>query len=141
MERWVAARQFFNAVIPATLIVGNFSVVGAQVASAPAPIQRHPLEIRALTEPDAVLQILPALLQKASAEKDLKEQALLNLAGANACRVIADWPCQAKSAAQARVAAEAAKLPELQVRGLILESSSRIAMQDFSRAEIGRAHV
>ena len=75
MRRWVVARQFFNAVIHAMLIVGNLPPVGAQVASAPAPIQRHPLEIRALTEPDAVLRALPALLQKASAEKDFKEQA------------------------------------------------------------------
>ena len=133
MRRWVVARQFFNAVIHAMLIVGNLPPVGAQVASAPAPIQRHPLEIRALTEPDAVLRALPALLQKASAEKDFKEQALLSLAGANACRVIADWPCQANSAAQARVAAKAANQPELQVRGLILESRGRMAMQDFSR--------
>ncbi|MCY7386998.1 MAG: diguanylate cyclase [Burkholderiales bacterium] len=112
---------------------GQISVVAAESVGA-AAVSRHPLEFRALTDPKGVLNDLPALIQSATAAKDFKELALLYLAESNACRVIADWPCQSSAAARARAAAESAKLPELQARGYILESRGRMATQDFSRA-------
>ncbi|MEO6171487.1 MAG: hypothetical protein ABIP02_00070, partial [Arenimonas sp.] len=108
----------------------------AQSASGPASdsmISRHPLETRALVDPEGVLKELPALLQHAAASKDHKELALLYLAKSNACRVIADWECQSNAAESARSAADSAGLPELQVRSLIAESRGRMPLQDFSR--------
>lgn len=102
-------------------------------SAAQKPIPRHPLELRALTDPGGVLKELPAQIEKAKAANDFKELALLHLAESNACRVNANWPCQSDAAARARDAAESAKQPELQIRGLILESRGRMAMQDFSR--------
>ncbi len=97
------------------------------------PIPRHPLELRALTDPEGVLKELPARIAAAKAASDFTELALLHLAESNACRVNANWPCQSDAAARARAAAEQGKQPELQIRGLILESRGRMAMQDFSR--------
>ncbi len=118
------------------------ALCGALTLSAPAPAQdvtkgdiipRHPLELRANADPGAVRRELPALMEAAVAAKDYKQQALLYLAESNACRVIADWTCQSNAAARARASAEAANLPYLQIRGLILESRGRMALQDFSR--------
>ncbi len=97
------------------------------------PIERHQMELRANSDPEGVRRDLPPLIKAAIDAKDLKLQAQLYLAESNACRVIADWPCQANAAARARGTGEAAGLPYLQVRGLILESRGRMAMQDFSR--------
>ncbi len=122
-----------RAIIPAMLLVGLLpAAAGAQEKT--EAVQRHPLELRALTDPEGVLRELPTLQQAATAAKDFKQLALLHLAESNACRVIANWPCQSDAAARARTAAESAKQPELQVRGLILESRGRMATQDFSRA-------
>ncbi|MGH8049108.1 MAG: diguanylate cyclase domain-containing protein [Arenimonas sp.] len=67
--------------------------------------------------------------------KNHKEAALLYLAQSNACRVIADWKCQTASAANAHGAAALARLPELQIRGLIAQSRGNIAMQEFTSGE------
>ncbi|MEP7155469.1 MAG: diguanylate cyclase [Betaproteobacteria bacterium] len=114
------------------ILFASFSVC-AQDASDIESVSRHPQEIRALTDPESVLRDLPALLKTAGEAKNSREVALLYLAQANACRVIGDWPCQSKAAGNARDASAAAKLPELEVRSLIAESRSRMAMQDFSR--------
>ena len=123
-----------RSVLPAVLLLGWSSVFGADEANSVTTVSRHPLEIRALTDPSGVLKELPPLIEKATAAKDFKELALLHLAESNACRVIADWPCQSNAATRARLAADSARLPELQARGYILESRGRMAMQDFSRA-------
>ncbi len=102
---------------------------------AAAPLPRHPLETQALLEPDAVLQQLPAEIERAQASGDLRTLSLLLLAHANACRVIADWTCQREAAKRARDAAAAAADPILRIRALIAESRARIAMQDYSRGE------
>jgi diguanylate cyclase (GGDEF)-like protein/PAS domain S-box-containing protein len=120
-------------VVCIALALGTMDFAGAQGTAAPTPIPRHELELRGLVDPEGVLRELPGRLTAATTAKDYREIALLRLAQANACRVIADWSCQRDSAALAKVAAEAANLPELQVRGLILESSGRLATQDFSR--------
>lgn len=98
-------------------------------------VTRHPLETRALVDPEGVLKALPDELKQAVAARDFRTLALLELARANACRVIADWSCQRSAGANARKAAQAAGLPELEVRGLIAESRAAMAMQDFARSE------
>ena len=128
------SKIFLGSVLPGALLLVWSSVFCAEDANKAASVSRHPLEFRALTDPAGVLKELPPLIEKATASKDFKEVALLRLAESNACRVIADWPCQSSAAASARIAAESARLPELQARGYILESRGRMAKQDFSRA-------
>lgn len=98
-------------------------------------VSRHPMEIRALVDPEGVLRELPALLQKASAKGDYKETALLYLAQSNACRVIADWKCQSSAGERAQDAAAKAKLPELQIRASIAASRGYMALQEFTIGE------
>ena len=106
-------------------------------------VPHHPLEDQALNEPESVLAKLPALLLLARKDHDSREVALLLLAKANACRVIADWPCQRLAGAGAREAALAARDPLLIARGAIAESRAAIAMQDFTRGEqlLGQAEL
>jgi diguanylate cyclase (GGDEF)-like protein/PAS domain S-box-containing protein len=115
---------------------------GGSVPSAPADaadlsdtLERHPLEIRALVEPEAVLGELGPALISARLASDTREVARLELARANACRVVADWDCQREAGIEARRAAQEAGLPHLAIRGLIAESRARIAMQDYTRGE------
>lgn len=113
-----------------------------QAESPPADsLPRHALEIQALTEPEAVLAALPAALERAG--DDAHEQALLQLAHANACRVMADWNCQSQAGEAAVAAAERAADPILQIRGLIAQSRGYIALQDYTRGELllGKAQV
>ena len=98
-------------------------------------LPRHPLEIKALTEPEVVLKEVPLALEAARAKNDMRSVALLYLARANACRVIADWPCQRSAGGSAREAAALANDPVLEVRGLIADSRAAISMQDFVRGE------
>lgn len=115
------------------------------VSATPAPVQpapeiedsipRHPLELLALTEPNRVLAELPAEIEAARADGDSVRLALLHLAEANACRVAARWDCQMRAGHAAFQAAETAKDPLLQVRGLIAEALARGKLQDFSRSE------
>lgn len=104
-------------------------------------LPRHPLEIQALTEPEAVLAALPAAFERAG--DDAHELALLELARANACRVMADWNCQSLAGAAAVAAAERAADPILQIRGLVAQSRGFIALQDYTRGELllGKAQV
>jgi diguanylate cyclase (GGDEF)-like protein len=97
--------------------------------------KRHPLELLALTEPNQVLDQLPPLISEANAQRDSALIAKLELARANACRVVADWLCQRDAAAAAARAARSAGAHHLAVRGLIAEARARIAMQDFVQGE------
>ena len=117
-------------------------LLAVQVAFA-AELPRHPLEDRALSEPEKVLAELPALLAKARAASDSREVALLELARANACRVIANWSCQRDAGAAASAAAKAANVPELQVRGLIGQARGFMALQDYTQGEelLGQAEL
>jgi diguanylate cyclase (GGDEF)-like protein/PAS domain S-box-containing protein len=99
------------------------------------PIERHPLEVRAITAPQAALKELTMLQAKAVADGDFRTIALLELARANACRILADWSCQQRAGISAQNAAEKIEAPELLVRAMIVQSRSSAAMQDFSRAE------
>lgn len=97
--------------------------------------KRHPLELLALTEPNEVLETLPPLIAEASAQGESEQLAKLELARANACRVVANWLCQRDAAAAAVVAARNAGTHHLAARGLIAEGRARIAMQDFGQGE------
>ena len=97
--------------------------------------KRHPLELQALTEPNFVLESVRPLIAEASAQGASEELAKLELARANACRVIADWLCQRDAAAAASAAARETGAHHLAVRGLIAEARARIAMQDFGQGE------
>ena len=134
-----------NARVRAGAFLLALALAGAAGAStnAGSGVPHLPLEDRALSEPEAVLRQIPALVAEARRGERFDQQALLFLAQANACRVVADWPCQRVAGAAARNAAQAARLPLLQVRGLIAESRALIAMQDFSRGEelLGRAEL
>ncbi len=105
--------------------------LAAQVPADSLP--RHPLETRALTEPEAVLAEIPAELERA--QGDARTLALLELAHANACRVMADWNCQREAGAAAAAAGERAADGILQVRGLIAQARGHIALQDYTRGE------
>lgn len=100
-----------------------------------APIERDPLELRGLLEPEAVLREVVPALRDAQLADDAHRVALLQLARANACRVLADWECQREAGAAAQQAARTAGAVHLQVRGLINEGRARAAMQDFTRGE------
>ncbi len=118
------------------VVLSLSSAAAAPVAPAVFdPLRHHALEDRALVEPEAVLKELPARIDRARAAKDFRELALLYLAQANACRVIADWNCQDVAGADARDAAKRANEPLLEVRGLIAESRANIAQQDYTHGE------
>jgi len=104
-------------------------------AAAAKPVPRHALESRALVEPDAVIAELPPLIDAAQKRGDLRELALLQLARANACRVIADWNCQRDAGSRARDASAASGDSILVVRSLLADARASIALQDFSRGE------
>ncbi len=98
-------------------------------------IPRHPLELRALTQPEEVIEALPREISQAKAANDTRTLALLYLAEANACRVIADWLCQRRASSDAAEAATRADDPLLIARGLILEGRALIGLQDYTRGE------
>lgn len=113
------------------------------VAVASIDDTRHPLELRALVEPEVVLRQLPAEILAARKRGDEMTLARLYLARANACRVNADWTCQRQAGADATAAAGRAGDDILQVRGLIAEGRARISLQDYSRGEqlLGAAQI
>lgn len=98
-------------------------------------LPRDPLEIRALTDPEGVLRDLPEAIEQARRGTDGRRMALLYLARANACRMIADWPCQREAGDAAREYADAAADSILAIRGLIAEARASFALQDYSRGE------
>ncbi|MBV6414117.1 MAG: response regulator [Xanthomonadales bacterium] len=106
-------------------------------------LPRHALEVQALTAPAQVLKAIPTALQRAGERNDDRELALLHLARANACRMVADWQCQRSAGAQARQHADLADDAILAIRGLIAEARARMALQDYSHGErlLGEAEL
>ena len=101
-------------------------------------IERHELELRALVQPDQVVAVLPAEIARAERSDDQHSLALLHLARANACRVLADWVCQRDASQQARDAALLGTddaMRKLQVRALIALARAENALQNFAKAE------
>lgn len=123
------------AVATARLLLLAALAASGGASAALSDDKRHPLELQALTEPNFVLESVRPLIAEASASGASQELAKLELARANACRVIADWLCQRDAAAAASAAARAAGAHHLAVRGLIAEARARIAMQDFGQGE------
>ena len=95
--------------------------------------QRHPLELEALTQPREVLQKLPAV-RKTLAQDDHAGAAELDLAEANACRVIADWRCQRRAGTSAILAADQTANVYLQVRSRIALGRALSRLGDFTSA-------
>ena len=138
------ARRRLRAWGVATAVL--LAAAGARAEDAPAGapgVPQHALELEALQAPERVLVELPPRIRAARASGDSRELALLLLAQANACRVVADWPCQRVAGAGAAQAARAAGEPILRVRALIAESRATMAMQDFTRGEqlLGQAEA
>jgi diguanylate cyclase (GGDEF)-like protein len=127
----------FRRVVVATARLFVLAALAASggASAALSDDKRHPLELQALTEPNFVLESVRPLIAEASASGASEELARLELARANACRVIADWLCQRDAAAAANAAARAAGAHHLAARGLIAEARARIAMQDFGQGE------
>ena len=98
-------------------------------------IERHPLEVKAINDPKTVLAELPAAMSVAARYRDQKTMAMLELARANACRVLADWACQQQAGIAAELAAERAGEVFLIVRAKIAHSRASSALQDYARAE------
>jgi diguanylate cyclase (GGDEF)-like protein/PAS domain S-box-containing protein len=105
------------------------------------PTPRHALEVRALTEPDGALQAITVQLAHADATQNFADVALLQLARANACRILAHWQCQRDAAVAAVEAAQSAKAPILEARGQIALARANILLQDFTRAESALTHA
>jgi PAS domain-containing protein len=123
------------------LLVGVLVLAPADGLAATLP--RHPLELRALVEPDAVRALLPALQRDAEAAGDRHALALLKLAEANACRVLSAWNCQRSAAEAARTLAQALDDPALEVRAILLLSSALVALYDYPQVEtlLGEAEL
>lgn len=124
----------FNTLI-LLIVCFAVSIAKAQTADENDGIQRHPLEIEALTEPQTVLNKLPPLITMASQQDNFLELTLLYLAQSNACRVIADWNCQIQAGIQASENAVRANNPLLQVRGLISKGRGQMALQAYGSSE------
>ncbi len=143
----VAAAVFWAAAAGAAP-AGSAPASGSPASAPPADmradtVERHELETRALSEPEAVLAELVPALRDARIAGDHRQMALLHLARANACRVIADWDCQGEAGALAASEAKAADEPLLEARGLIAEARARLAVQDYARGErlLGEAQL
>ena len=124
------------------LLVGGVAAtppVLAQAESAASvdidTLPRHPLEILALQSPKAALDEIPAALEAAKRAKDPRTTALLLLAEANACRVLADWECQIRAGVSAAAAGEASEDPVVHARGLVAEALGRSRTRDYSLSE------
>jgi diguanylate cyclase (GGDEF)-like protein len=121
--------------IPKFLVTSIYAFLCAFSAFAHAAVERHALELAATNNPKVVIAQVPPLLDKALIQENWREASLLQLAQANACRVLADWSCQRNSAVAAESYAVRANQPLLQVRAQISQSRSQAALQDFSQAE------
>ena len=94
-----------------------------------------PIELEALQEPRRVIAELPELQAEAVRAQDQERLALLYLAEANACRVIANWICQRDAGERAVLTADQPTLVDLRIRGLIAQARGQISLGDFSRGE------
>jgi diguanylate cyclase (GGDEF)-like protein/PAS domain S-box-containing protein len=118
-----------------TLLLGMLFSSALLAAAVNDAVERHPLELQALLEPDQVLIELPEEIAKARQAEDQRTLVMLYLAKANACRVLADWSCQKQAALMVQQLAQAAQLPLLLVRGQIAQARALMALQDLSAAE------
>lgn len=134
MSRWFEDRPGWTRLAAGLLLCLSVGVA-AQEDDESSTLPRHPLERAALLDPEAALASIAAELQRTPASTQAREHALLQLARANACRVIADWQCQRSAGRAASLAAADAGDPVLQVRGLIAEARGSMAIQDYHHGE------
>jgi diguanylate cyclase (GGDEF)-like protein/PAS domain S-box-containing protein len=132
---WVLRANIREWAALAILMMASACACAENVLPTASALPRHALEAKALSDPESVIMQLPALIKSAEAAADTRELALLYLAEANACRVIANWQCQRRAGDAAVAAAERSGDPVLMVRGLINDSRARMAMQDFTGGE------
>lgn len=132
---WPRRRVAPLAVAALLLAVCSAPIVGEGLPGESSSLPRHTLERQALVDPAAVLAVLPGQIERARLANAQNELALLYLAQANACRVVADWTCQRDAGERATRAATAANDGILIVRAMIAESRARMALQDFTRGE------
>lgn len=131
----------------AAMLLTASGAFAAPVVSPPEPLadtlERHPLETRALIEPEVVLSELVPALRDARLADDHRQLALLYLAKSNACRVVADWDCQGEAGHMAAEEAAVAGEPHLRARGLIAEARAKLAIQDYAAGErlLGEAQL
>jgi tetratricopeptide (TPR) repeat protein len=111
------------------------AIAAASNSVAIDPTPRHALEKRALTDPAGAQRAITEALVDATAKRDFTEAALLQLARANACRILADWACQSDAGLAAIAAGQFANMPILVARGKIVTARADILLQDFTRAE------
>lgn len=124
------------------LLVGGVAATPTALAQAESAasieidtLPRHPLELVALQSPKAALEEIPAALEAAKKAKDTRATALLYLAEANACRVLAQWACQIRAGAAAAAAGEGSGDPIVHARGLVAEALGRSRTRDYSISE------
>ena len=98
-------------------------------------LPRHPLERAALTDPEGALAAVEEALGRLGGNDQAGQVALLQLARANACRVMGNWNCQRDAGAAAADAARLIEDPVLEVRGLIAEARGAMALDDMVYGE------
>lgn len=129
--------------IVATLILIAGAPLAADEFASPSSIPMLPIEREALADPDGVRQRLPGLLEAARRDADERTVAMLYLAEANACRVVADWVCQRGAGARAGESARKIGDRVLEARALIASGRGRIALGDYyaGERELGQAEL
>ncbi len=120
---------------PGWLAAQDQADLGNSSSTESSTLPRHPLERQALVDPQGALDALPALIRAAQASEKPRQVALLELARANACRVLADWNCQQDAGAAAAQWGARAEDPIVQARGHIADARASMALQDYTRGE------
>ena len=117
------------------VLVGVACCVSPAGAASNTDDDEHPLERAALTKPQLVLEQIERILPAAQARQDNRELALLYLAKSNACRVVANWPCQWAAGTEARRWSVAVGDKRLELRSLIAEARGVISLGHFSEGQ------
>lgn len=133
-----AARRARFAVLLAALLFPCLALGQTAESNPPGEssnLPRHPLERRALVDPEGALIAIAEEIAKADAQGDQRQLALLQLARANACRVNADWSCQQEAGAAAAAQGASADDPIVATRGHIAAARASMALQDYTRGE------
>lgn len=110
------------------------SATGSAPAAPPSEPRQDPLELQALTDPEAVLARLPEAFRQARLAHNREREALLYLAEANACRVTADWRCQRSAGANAAKLADAVHDRALAIRGMITQARAETSLKNYTIA-------
>lgn len=110
-------------------------LAGYATAADSSRLPRHPLERAALTDPEGALAEINEALGRPELLAVAAQVSLLQLAKANACRVMGDWQCQREAGAVAAAAGAEAADVVLEVRGLIAEARGSMALDDMVYGE------